>query len=171
VSDERIEPAFRPAVQSDEAVVNSAFLRGLRESPYTNGLPSNTFFAVARQAWRGIRRDMTTTIAHVPTDSNEVMGFVVHSKDERGVPGVAWVYVAKAWRRFGVSRKLLEQAAVLPGVKFAVLFGSPQKLALYRSKGYQPAFAPFACWRWLDESTMSKASEPVPSVMDEREAA
>jgi len=170
MSDERVEPAFRAAGPADEAVVNSAFLRGLRESPYTNGLPSDTFFAVARQAWRGIRRDMVTTIAHVPSDPNEVMGFVVHAKDERGVPGIAWVYVAKAWRRFGVSRKLLDKAGIVAGVKFAVLFGSPQKLALYRSKGYQPAFAPFACWRWLDASTMEKRADATPTVPEEQAA-
>lgn len=146
-----IEVAFREARPSDEATINSAFLRGLRESPYANGLPNATFFSMARQAWGGIQRDMETTIAHVPSDQSEVMGFITHAKDERGTPGMAWLYVAKPWRGMHVGKRLLERAGITPRLKFAVLFANPKALALYRSKGYQPVFVPFACWRWLNQ--------------------
>jgi GNAT superfamily N-acetyltransferase len=145
----------------DTAVVNSAFLRGLRESSYTNGLPSDAFFAVGRQAWNGIRRDFITTIAHPVGQPNEIAGFVTHAKyNERGetCKVVAWVYVAKAWRRFGVARALMSQIGIHHGERFVVMFASPEKLNLARAKGYRPAFLPFLSWRWL---VPSGPSEPV----------
>ena len=163
-----VDVSFRPARKSDTAIVNSAFLRGLRESSYTYGLDSDTFFSVARQAWRGITRDFKVTIAHAHEREDEVAGYIVHERDGRGNPAVAWLYVAKAWRRFGIGRQLLAQAGVVPASKtaqatrFAVLFASPQKLFLFRSKGYQPAFLPFLCWRWLNASTMGDATPEPP---------
>ncbi len=145
----------------DTAIVNSAFLRGLRESSYTNGLPSDAFFAVGRQAWNGIRRDFITTIAHPAGKPDEIAGFVTHAKySERGevCKVVAWIYVAKAWRRFGVARALMDQIGVGTGQRFVVMFASPEKMNLARSKGYRPAFLPFLSWRWL---VPQGASEPI----------
>lgn len=142
----------------DTAVINSAFLRGLRESSYTNGLPSDAFFAVGRQAWNGIRRDFITTIAHPAGQPDEIAGFVTHAQyDERGerCKVVAWVYVAKAWRRFGVAKALLKSIGIKPGERFVVMFASPEKLNLARAKGFRPAFLPFIVWRYLVPETMT----------------
>lgn len=163
---DKIEVAFRPAGPLDEPLVNSAFLRGLRDSSHTFGLSSDTFFAVGRQAWAGIQRDFETTIAHAAGDPDEVAGYVTHWKDERGVPMIAWLYVAKAWRKFGIATKLLAHAGVVRSKRwpviikgeetwtgFPVLFASPQKLAMFRSKGYYPAFVPYLCWKYLRDDS------------------
>ncbi|MEP6651838.1 MAG: hypothetical protein ABJA82_00675 [Myxococcales bacterium] len=147
-----IQLQFRPSVESDTPAVNSAFLRGLRDSSYTHGLPSDTFFAVGRQAWAGIQRDFITTIAHPVDQPDEIAGYITHADFDTGGRAVAWIYVARPWRKFGIAGALLAEAGIKPRERFAVLFATPQKLALARSKGYQPAFLPFLCWRWLVES-------------------
>lgn len=146
----RVDVEFRAATPADEAVVNSAFLRGLRDSNYTFGVAEGPFFRVARRVWMAARAEMTTTIAHVAGSPDEVMGFCTHSVNEEGTPVVAWLYVAKAWRRFGVGRRLLAEAKVLPHRKFALLFAHPRPLRTFRAANYQPMFSPFACWKWLD---------------------
>lgn len=180
-SQARVDLEFRVSQPNDDgsdtpdtAVINSAFLRGLRTSEFTNGLPSETFFSVGRQAWNGIRRDFLTTIAHPPGKTDHVCGFVTHAKyvekvratrdDQRkarqtGKPEpkdrevetvtVAWIHVTKEWRKFGVARALLRHIGVAPGQRFVVLFASPESLALARAKGFRPAFLPFIVWRWL----------------------
>ena len=158
-----VELGFRASLPSDTPAINSAFLRGLRDSSYTHGLPSETFFACGRQAWEGIRADFQTTVAHPTSDQNEIAGYVVHASNDDGV-AVAWIYVAKPWRKLGVARALIERIGIKPGRKFAVLFATPQKLALARSKGLQPAFLPFLHWRWL--RTEVKAA-PVPTTINQ----
>lgn len=138
----------------DTATINSAFLRGLRESSYTNGLPSDAFFAVGRQAWNGIRRDFVTTIAHAAGKPGEIAGFITHAEFHDVKTGhrtkvLAWIYVAKPWRRFGVARALLEEAGIARGERFVAMFASPEKMSLARTKGLRPAFTPFLVWRYL----------------------
>lgn len=147
-----VDVAFREARPSDEPLINKAFLSGMRDNPYTHGLPNEAFFGLARHIWGGIQRDMETVIAHVPGQPGEVMGYVTHRKDERGVPRVAWLYVAKPWRRMRVGRRLLEHAGVAPYAKFAVLFANPRALAWFRAAQFQPVFTPFVTWRWLAEA-------------------
>lgn len=156
-----VELEFRRAVDSDIPAINSAFLRGMRESSYTHGLPSETFFSVARQAWAGIRRDFLTTIAHPKGEPDEIAAYVVHAEFTQDAgKALAWIYVAKDWRKLGVGRSLLAHVGVVPGERFAVLFATPQKLALARSKGYQPAFLPYLSWRWLDSTSQPPPLEP-----------
>lgn len=147
----KVDLEFRRDTPADVPAINSAFLRGMRESSYTAGLPSDTFFSMARQAWDGIRQDFLTTIAHPKGSPDEIAGYVVHADfTENAGKAIAWLYVAKDWRRMGVARNLLAQVGIAPHRRFACLFATPQKLALARSKAYQPAFIPFLMWKWLD---------------------
>jgi len=133
----------------------------MRDCPYTSGLPNDLYFDTARYVWDKVQREMGTIIAHVPGDPGEVMGYVTHrpdltyDKDINGdvvrSPGIAYLTVARAWRRMGVGKRLLAQAGIRPRQKFAVLFGNPRALAWFRSKDYHPAFTPFVTWRWLVE--------------------
>lgn len=134
----------------DTPAINKAFLSGLRASDYTHGLPNETFFAIGRQAWAGIRQDFTTTIAFPAGSPTEIAGYIVHAnfQNDSG-KAVAWLYVARPWRKFGIARALLAEAGIAKGQRFAVLFGDPQKLAVARSKGFIPAFLPWLHWRWL----------------------
>jgi len=144
-----IEVAFREARPSDEPVLNRAFLMGMRDNPYTNGLPNDAFFALARRIWGGIQREMETVVAHVPGQPSEIMGYVTYTKDDRGQICVAWLSVAKNWRRMRVGTRLLERVGVRPHVKFAVILAKPRALAWFRAVSFHPAFTPFATWKWL----------------------
>lgn len=158
---DRVEVMLRPANYSashaDGRIVNSAFLYGLRDSPHAHGLDSDVLFSIGRQAWRGIfgdlekgtRGDFETTVAHPPGNPGEVQGFVTHSRDREGGPVIAYLYVAKAWRYYGIGEILLAHARVEKYVVFPVIFANPKRINLFRAKGYQPKFVPFLSWKWL----------------------
>jgi ribosomal protein S18 acetylase RimI-like enzyme len=148
-SEGQVEVSFREARPSDEPLINKAFLMGMRDNPYTKGMPNDVYFGLARQVWDGIQREMETTVAHVPGEPGEVMGYVTHGKDDRGTTVVAWLYVSGPWRRMRVGRRLLERVGAVPHVKFAVLLANPRALAWFRAANFQPAFTPFVTWRWL----------------------
>lgn len=156
-----LDVSFRPRnpsdLSDDEKFINAGFLRGFKASPYTYGLSADTYFSVARQAWKGIQRDMVTTVAHAKGKPDEMMGFVTYRKDSRGVLGVAWLHVSKDWRRLGVGTALLEHAGARPrGQEIAALFGNPEAIDKFRRKGFSIRLAPFACWQWLGAETMGE---------------
>lgn len=114
---------IRPMADTDRSFVIAAWLNNYRrESYFAARVTDKVFFYHHHAIVERLLARSRVLIACDPSDENEIVGYIVWE------PGVLhWVYVKKAFRKFGIGRSLLS-ATDLPDDLAGVHITHPTKL-------------------------------------------
>lgn len=106
---------FREAGAADRPFWGANWANTYRRSRWSGVVPNNLYHDVMRVLQEGLlRRGMRVTLAHLPGDSDALLGFVAWEPHEKANV-VHYVYIKDTWRKQGLATALLEHG---PGHSF-----------------------------------------------------
>jgi hypothetical protein len=145
----RIEVEIRSTQPGDRNLILSSFCRSLRNSSFTAGCPSETFYPAAAKCAETMLARWEVLVATVAGAPDEIAGWLSFRRDDHGIT-VGFAYTKHPYRGFKVASKLLEAAGVRPGMPFAVVFGRAGALRAFRDRGFQIQQTPFVCFELME---------------------
>jgi hypothetical protein len=101
---------MRDAHEGDEGFVFDSWMRGMRKSPASRGIPGEYFWSGQRDTMHALLEHATVVIACDAQMPNALLyGCVVYGPNDEAA-ALHWVYVKSAFTRMGVARALLSLA-------------------------------------------------------------
>jgi GNAT superfamily N-acetyltransferase len=108
---------IRPMELKDSGFVTANWLKHYKNwSPHTKRIPRQIFFRHHHALLQNLiaRPFAQILIAHLPEDSNVILGFLAIEEEPEEEPLIHFIFVKEAFRKFGIAKSLLEASKLNP---------------------------------------------------------